>query len=128
MYHWAHGALLHSCNYLKFWFGEGSCLVKTGRLRGLFHTPEKLSLIFDPRLGGDDAKCSCNGVDRWEVCREMATRTNYLCITTSLQHLVKVCSGLTYEGGFARQQCVGQERLAAQVNLCTLDSPLERSK
>ena len=32
----------------------------------MFGTPEKVSITFDPRLGGDDEKCSCDGVDRWE--------------------------------------------------------------
>ena len=64
MYHWAHGALIRTCNFLNKWFGDTSCHLTTGRYRGLFHTPEEVSMSFDPRRGGDDAKCSCDGVDR----------------------------------------------------------------
>ena len=66
MYHWAHGALVRSCSFLNTWFGIDSCILKTGRYRGMFHTPEEVSITFDPRLKAADARCPCTGVDRWE--------------------------------------------------------------
>lgn len=67
MYHWAHGALVHTCNFLNYWFGGNSCLIQTGQNRGMFHTPEQVSLTFDPRLSDEDAICSCDNVDRCVV-------------------------------------------------------------
>ena len=77
MYHWAHGALIRTCNFLNEWFGGTSCQLKTGRSRGMFHTPEEVSILFDPRLGGDDAKCSCEGVDRWVLAAGYAFALGY---------------------------------------------------
>ena len=73
MYHWAHGALIRTCNFLNEWFGGTSCQLKTGTSRGMFHTPPKVSIIFDARLSGDDAKCSCDGVDRCEFAARSPT-------------------------------------------------------
>lgn len=67
MYHWTHGALVHTCNFLNHWFGSDSCHAEAGRLRGMFHTPTEIRLTFDPRRGGEDAKCSCPDVDRCEL-------------------------------------------------------------
>ena len=40
----------------------------------MFHTPEKVSLTFDPRTGGDDAKCVCDGVEQVGVVRKTMIR------------------------------------------------------
>lgn len=80
MYDWAHGALIRTCNFLNEWFGGTSCQLTTGKYRGMFHTPEEVSIIFDPSLGGDDAKCPCEGVDRWGLT---ARHTSLLDILTS---------------------------------------------
>ena len=63
MYHWAHGALLHTCNSLNDWFGSGSCRVNVGRTQPLFKIQASVEIIFEPRLAGADARCSCPLVD-----------------------------------------------------------------
>lgn len=93
MYHWAHGALIRTCNFLNEWFGAASCQIETGKSRGLFHTPEEVSILFDPKLGGDDAKCSCEGVDRWGVAAIYArTPPSTICAHLSIWYYESLSS------------------------------------
>lgn len=64
MYHGSQGALMHTCNFLKRWFGSGSCHLEGEDYQGQHHTPPNIGLTFDPRLSESDAKCPCHGVDR----------------------------------------------------------------
>lgn len=62
MYSWAEAALRHACDFLRTSFGEESCRIEvTGE--GSEPAAEK-TLIFDPSLGRDSARCSCVNVDR----------------------------------------------------------------
>ena len=64
MYHGAQGALMHTCNFLKRWFGSDSCYLEGEDYEGPHLTSPNIGLTFDPRLGENDAQCPCHGVDR----------------------------------------------------------------
>lgn len=49
-------------------FSSDSCHVETGNRRGVFRTPEEVSLVFDQPFEGDDKKCSCDSVGGWKAC------------------------------------------------------------
>ena len=65
MYHWVHGALMHTCNFLNRIFGGDACAVEEKDLERNGR-PQKIVMTFDPHTGGRNAKCSCQGVDRWD--------------------------------------------------------------
>ena len=71
----------------------------------MFHTPEEVSILFDPRLGGDDAKCSCEGVDRWVLAAGYAFALGY---TLSPQCMLSRYLGLNKlgPGGYPRHLCL----------------------
>lgn len=64
MFHWALGALLHTCNFLNDWFGIGTCRVETEVGPRIDFFRGSAEIIFDPRLAGADAKCPCPELDR----------------------------------------------------------------
>eukprot|EP00904_Undaria_pinnatifida_P012614 jgi/Undpi1/8483/HiC_scaffold_25.g10950.m1 len=67
MFDWATGGLVRTCEYLQFLFGKGSCRVDFSRreeresqARSRF---ADRTMIFDPSLGGSDARCSCETIE-----------------------------------------------------------------
>lgn len=66
MYQWAHGALVHTCEYLRQWYGQDTCHLERstpiGRQKG-FH--EGIVLKFTPRRRSVlRSRCPCDEVDR----------------------------------------------------------------
>lgn len=65
MFYWAHGALFHTCDFLKAFFGSRSCRISDeGQELTGTPKPETVFLTFEPALGYDDAKCPCGEVER----------------------------------------------------------------
>jgi len=69
MFHWAHGAMVHACDLLNLSFGSKACKMSDeGQDLTGTPKPETVYLTFEPARGGDDARCSCPGVERYVRC------------------------------------------------------------
>lgn len=65
MFHWSHVLLVKTCEYLNGFFGVGSCKVEeSGRDDTVLTKPQTYTLMFDPKLGGGDGRCQCDGIKR----------------------------------------------------------------
>ncbi|CAM9650169.1 unnamed protein product [Scytosiphon promiscuus] len=71
MLSWAFGILAHTCKHLQDTYGSESCHTTTGG-RGQW-----LTMIFEPKMGTSDARCSCDTVGRVEITTTRANKHNF---------------------------------------------------
>lgn len=64
MLEWAGGALMHTCDYLKKWFGEESCGIEWSLSADVSHDLKHMTMTFEPKKAGNNVQCPCPGIDR----------------------------------------------------------------
>lgn len=64
VFDWATKAISEACSYLNHYFGEGSCHTRYFWPSPLTGDAGNRTLIFEPRVGRENARCPCDNVDR----------------------------------------------------------------